>query len=221
MADVTVKVIVEATSFDFLTLDECKTYLGINKLDTSQDETLQMMISVNSAIIAELCNRTFARETVVETWREVFDGRVFLTHWPVKEEDITAVVPAGYPYTTDQYELEEASGKVSNVHVSGVLGFYDPESAHWDQSVIVAYTGGFVLPDEAPLPLKHATAMMVREDRIRNVTSQVAGIRQISHKEARVSFFDPNALLVKTAGMPSQAQSAVGALLSHYTRHWV
>jgi len=227
MADLTVKILDAAASFDFLTLDEAKKILGIDTADTSEDDTISMLIGINSAIISELCNRTFARERVQETWREVYDGRVFLQHWPVKESDIESVnaaggdVPANYDGTTGFYEvtpcweLEELSGKLSNV------GAHDPESSKWPQSVIVTYTGGFDLPTEAPLPLKWATAMLVREERIRNRQAQVAGIRQISHKESRVSFFDPNALLMKTAGMGSPALQSVNNLLTHYMRFWV
>ena len=98
MADVTVNVIEPATNFDFLTLDEAKILLGITPSDTSQDAQLAMLISINSANVAEMCNRTFAREKVRETWRELFDGRVFLTRSPVKLEDIERVSGAGAGY---------------------------------------------------------------------------------------------------------------------------
>ena len=212
MADVTVKVLEPATSFDFMTLEEAKSWLKIT--DTSQDDQLQMMISVNSAIIAEMCNRTFAREKVRETWREVGNGRVFLTHWPVKEEDIETVNGAGTEYPLGGYELEEASGKLSNV--SG----YVEASAPWPQAVQVIYTGGFNLPDEAPLPLKHATWMLMLEDRMRSLTAQFGGIRQLSHKEARVAFFNPNEVMMKSLGAGSATMQTINSLLSHYMRLW-
>lgn len=215
MADVTVKVLEPATSFDFMTVEEAKLWLRIPDTDTSQDAQLQMMISVNSAIIAEMCNRTFAREKVTETWREVMNGRVFLTHWPVKEDDIENVYPGGTLYPSDAYELEEASGKLSNV--SG----YVEASAPWPQAIKVTYTGGFNLPDEAPLPLKHATWMLMLEDRMRSLTAQFGGIRQLRHKEASVNFFNPNEVLMKSLGAGSATMQTINSLLSQYMRFWV
>ena len=215
MADVTVKVLEPATSFDFMTLEEAKLWLKIPATDTSHDELLQMMISVSSATIAEICNRTFAREKVRETWREVGDGRVFLTHWPVKEEDVESVYPGGTLYPIGGYELEETSGKLSNV--SGYIN----ASAVWPQAIVVTYTGGFNLPEEAPLPLKHATWMLLLEARMRSLTAQFGGIRQLSHKEARVAFFNPNEVLVKSLGAGSATMQAINSLLSQYMRIWV
>lgn len=215
MADVTVIAIEPATSFDFLTLQEAKILLGIAPSDTSQDAQLALLISIYSASVAEMCNRTFAREKVQETWREIDGGRVFLTHWPVKLEDIESVTAAGGGYTNDQYELEPASGKLSSVLL------YSAASTAWPQSVDVTYTGGFDLPTEAPLPLKQATAILIREERMRNQQAQVAGIRQVSHKESRVSFFDPNLLLAKTIGAKSPGMQAAESLLRQYLRLWV
>lgn len=215
MADVTVKVLLSASTHDFLTLEEAKLLLNIHSSDTSQDELLQMQISINSAYIAEVCNRTFAKETVVETWREVSDGRLFLTHWPVKQDDIDNVISAGYSWQSDQYELEEESGKLSNVMI------YAPASTMWPQSVIVQYTGGYDLPDEAPLPLKQMTAMLIREDRIAQQQAAVAGIRQLTHKDSRVMFFDVAATLAKQASSKSGSRQLVENFLRQYIRIWV
>jgi hypothetical protein len=215
MVDVTIKVIEEATTQDLLTLDEAKLLLGISTSDTSKDELLAMQISIYSATVAEMCNRIFAREKVTETWRELYDGRCFLTHYPVKESDIESVISAGNDYVVDGYELEERSGKLSNVVR------YAAESNAWAQSVIVTYTGGFNLPDEAPLPLKQAVALSIREEMIRTRQAETAGIRQVTHKESRVVFFDPNAVLVKTVGAKSPGLQAIESLLKQYMRFWV
>lgn len=216
MADRTIKVVTSATNFDLLTLDEAKLLLGISATDTSHDAQLTMMITVYSQTIAELCNRTFAKETVIETWREMTNGRLFLSHWPVKETDITTVT-AGTDATlldSTEYELEESSGKVSFITTPG-----GAMSVPWDPPAVVSYTGGFDLPDEAPMPLKQATALMIMEARMRLQQAQVAGIRQISHKESRIAFFDPNALLMATLGAhPTGVNPAIVSLLQHYIR---
>ena len=69
MADTTVKVITPADSYALLTLDELKLAFGIPLTDTTRDAQLQAMIDGYSDVIATLCNRTFAKETVEETWR--------------------------------------------------------------------------------------------------------------------------------------------------------
>jgi len=212
MADVTVNVLTPATSIDFLTLAEAKLLLGISTADTSQDTLLTFLISTFSAYIAEICNRTFAKERVTETWRELFNGRLFLTHWPVQPADIETVTDAGVVPLA--YELEELTGKLSNVATN------DAQTSPWQQSVIVTYTGGFDLPTEAPLPLKQATAILIREERWRMLQAQAAGIRMIAHRESRVMFFDPNAVLLKL-GTASPAQKMIDPLLRQYIRFWV
>jgi hypothetical protein len=218
MADRTIKVITPATNFDFLTLDEAKMLLGLSATDTSHDDQITMMISIFSQTIAEYCHRVFARETVIETWREEDNGRLFLSHWPVREADIQTVYACWDGYTTvldsSQYELEEASGKLSFITNPG-----GSQSTPWTWPTAVTYTGGYDLPAETPLPLKQATTILIMEARMRLQQAQVAGIRSISHKESRVMFFDPNALLAKIlSAHPMGLNPSVDALLKRYIR---
>jgi hypothetical protein len=219
MADVTVKVLEPATgdtAYDFLTLEEAKILLGIASGDTSQDEALKMLITMNSTTVAEMANRTFAKEKVRETWRDVGNGRLYLTHFPVKEDDIELVVAASNLVELEDYELEEASGKLSHVRVG------EASSSLWPQSVIVTYTGGFTLPDEAPWPLKHATGLLIREERVSQQQASVSGIRQLSHKEARVTFFDTASTSSKgSSSGKTGARQAAENLVQQYCRHWV
>jgi uncharacterized phiE125 gp8 family phage protein len=219
MADITIKVLTPAASTDLLTLDEAKMWLGINSADTSQDELLQLMITTYSEEIAERLNRhptvTIGYEEVNETWRDTQNGRLFLSHWPVKAADILSVsIGSGAdPVLVDVgYELEEASGKLSNISIGGAM------SASWNHPVVVHYWGGYNLPDETPKPLKHAVIMLIREEKIRMMQAQTAGIRQVSHKEARVSFFDPNAILLRSVGAKSPTLQAIESILTHYMR---
>lgn len=243
MADRTIKVLTKATDTDLLTIDEAKLLLGMNSADTSQDEALSSMIATFSEEIAEKLNRhptvTVGKEEVLETWRETMNGRLFLSHWPVKEEDIISVTigdaevipvrlvqrgggarfgdevilsPRAVSMVAGDYELEEASGKLSNIRIGGA------QAVSWNYPVTVHYSGGYLLPDECPKPLKHAVVMLIREERIRMMQAQTAGVRQIRHKEAAVSFFDPNALLLRAVGMKSPTMQAVENILSHYMR---
>jgi hypothetical protein len=218
MADITIDVLTPATSTDLLTLDEAKLWLGINAADTSQDELLQLMITSFSEEIAERLNRhptvTIGYEEVNETWRDTQNGRLFLSHWPVKAADILSVSIGSSSdlLTVDGYELEQASGKLSNISIGGAF------SAGWNHPVVVHYWGGYNLPTETPKPLKHAVIMLIREERIRMMQAQTAGIRQVSHKEARVSFFDPNAILLRSVGAKSPTLQAIESILTHYMR---
>jgi len=214
MAAVDFNPTVEAATHDLLTLQECKLLLGLSTTDTTHDQQLTLQISIYSQQVARMCNRIFAKETGVESWRETFDGRLFLTHFPVKAADIVSVKDAGSVIDSSAYELEERSGKLSYRNFSSSV------ASPWATPVYITYTGGFNLPTEAPLPLKQACATLIMEARLRMVQAQVAGIRQVSHREARVTFFDPNAVLLRLGGK-SPSMQAVESLLRQYTRFWV
>jgi hypothetical protein len=212
MANRSITIITPATNFDFLTLDEAKLLLGISEDTAESDAQLALQISIYSATIAKHCNdRTFAYETVQETWRSdvtLSSNRLFLSHWPVKQEDLTMVhAPRGSLVDPTTYELEEGSGKVE---LYG--GMMEP--------IVVTYKGGYHLPTGAPLPLKQATLMLMREERTQAQQAQTAGIRSISHRDARVMFFDPNTAIGKAASSKGGGElpPAVAALLSGYTR---
>lgn len=242
MADRDIHVIEPADSQDLITLAEVKLFLNINPADTSRDTQLALQISTASAVVADLCNRKpelgFGECRLIEEWREVGNGRLFLMHWPIKlppgllvhgyqekrrvlvkagtdapatAEPLTvtdytfAVTVNGTPLLPTDYRIDFNSGKIS---VDG----------QWVQPAVVTYTGGYKLPVEAPLPLKKACALIVQEDRIKNQQASVAGMRQISHKESRVAFYDPNALLLKSIGAKSPGMQAAEALIRPYIR---
>ena len=212
MADRDISVEVPATSQDLLTLDECKTLLGISLQDTSRDAQMEMQISIASAICADMVNRKpelgFGETTVIEEWREVGGNRLFLMHWPVSEVEpmeVSIGTSGEWIVLPDAVRVDYNSGKVS-------IG------ASWNEPAIVRYTGGYKLPNEAPWPLKQACALIVQEQRIRNQQASVAGMRQLRHKESQVSFFDPNALLLKSAGAKSPGMQAAEVLLRPYMR---
>jgi hypothetical protein len=211
MADITIKIIQAADSFALLTLAELKTSLNIPPTDTSQDAALQELIDRYSDVVSTLCNRVFAQETVRETWRELQGSRVFLSHWPAKEEDIALVeAPSGTVLDPSTYEFEERSGKLS-------IFTEHPEP------IVVSYIGGYILPDEAPPALKQACELLIRQDRALKQQQAVAGVRSISHREARVMYFDPAASAAKSFATLSSGGvgQALQSLLYHYVRFYV
>ena len=210
MADRIEITLTPATQFDILTLDEAKLALGLTTTTPDQDAQLQFMISTQSAVCAEYCNRVFAYEQMLETWRSdltLSSNRIFLSHWPVKKEDVTIVAaPRGTVLTPDtDYEIEEKSGKVEML-------------TSMSEPIDITYSGGYALPDDAPMQLKQAVILLIRQERLMMLQAQTAGVRSISHRDARVMFFDPNMLLAKTLGKGVGIPSTVATLLSHFTR---
>jgi hypothetical protein len=233
MADRTITVLTRATQLDLLTLDECKLLMGLSLTDTSGDAQLELFTDINSATIARLCNRMFAREQVIEEWRELgsqlnypgyyftdppigyYSGisrsdahRLFLSHWPVHPGDIESVEsPQGTVLDPSTYEVEEDSGKLE--YWGGAL--HEP--------VIVTYWGGYNLPDETPPPLKQACALLNVQSKLLASLGMLAGVRLLSHKSARVAFYDPLKILeAAMGGKGSPTSMAVMNLLNHYIR---
>jgi hypothetical protein len=216
MSEVTVEVLTAApdvpgaspTPYDLLTLAEAKTFLGIT--DTSKDAQISMWITMASLTIAEMCNRVFAYEEVRETWFCLASNSLYLTRWPVKAEDIESITENGTPTDPTSYTLEEKKG-----HLLKPSG--------WTVPIVIIYWGGYHLPDEAPADLKFAAAILIQEMRAQSLVAQMSGIRMLSHKSARVMFYDPSkaAQMAKSGAAYSPAETRARALLSNYTRYWV
>jgi hypothetical protein len=205
MADIIIKILQPADTFDLMSLDELKLAFSIASTDTTQDAELAQLITRFSDVVSVTCNRVFAKETVSETWRCLGSNRIFLSHFPALESDIQSVeCPRGTIIDPSLYEFEEKSGKVE---------LFTTQS----EPIVVTYTGGYDLPDAAPQALKQATELMIRENRALAARLETSGIRSISHKDSRVMFFDPLALLTKSQGF-GWATTSANALLMHYTR---
>ena len=207
MADVTVKVLEPAESYALLTLDELKVALGIAPGDTSQDAQLQMMIDQYSDVIATMCKRVFAKEKVTETWRgdpsPYENNRIYLTHYPVADDDIESVTCNGYLIDPLDYEIENATGKLS----------YGPAAA----PIVVTYTGGYDIPTDTPPALKAAAQLMVQGARAQ--LARTSGIRTVQHGESRVDYFGAMASTGKGGATPvSVAGDTVANLLTSYMR---
>jgi hypothetical protein len=207
----TIVVVEPAASIDLMSLDELK--IALNITSTVSDPLLAGIITRVSAEIAAYCNnRVFGYETVVETFTELSDdnaNRLFLARYPVVSADITSITSAGNAVTyPDGLLLDSLWGKLTM-----------PTGA-WTEQTVISYSGGYILPDEAPPALKHACVMLAREAYYATVRGD-ATVRMIGHKESRIIYFDPN-LLARSSGGTSggtPAQRAVHDLLSHFTRY--
>jgi hypothetical protein len=219
MTDVTIKVLEPPTSNDLMTLEDAKIMLGIGDADTTNDEQLALAISQNSIAISSQCLRRgygFGKQKVRETHRCVPPqccpggvARIWLMLWPVMETDIESVeCPAGTVLDPVSYELEEQSGKLTIFSGGG-------------SEIVVTYSGGYDLPDNAPLDLSRAVGITVREARTEAAAAAVTGIRMISHKSARVMFHSPSQSSGGSTGgsTTSGAAKTVQNLLVPYTRY--
>jgi hypothetical protein len=212
MADVWVKVLQPADSYALLTLDELKTLLNIAPANTAEDAQLQLWIDQYSDVVATMCNRVFAYETVAETWRgdsPPFDTpRLFLSHYPVADADLTAVEsPRGTTLDPASYEIENASGKL---RIEGA----------WTEPVTVTYSGGYQLPDAAPPALKQATILLIQAARMQARMGASNGVRLVSHGDTRVQYFDPVQMFGQK-GFGSPLFDSVNSLLNAYMRFYV
>jgi hypothetical protein len=207
MADRVIEVLTAASSFELLTLQEAKMMIGLSLSDSTYDAQMQLFTDINSAVVMRLCNRIFAREKVRESWSEINNNRIFLSHWPVSPQDIESVEsPEGT--ATLGYKLEPASGKISGVGA---------------EPIVVTYTGGYELPGQAPLPLKQAVALLNKKSYTdaRMATSAAAsGVRMLAHRDSRVMYHDPSRLAVAQATAAKSGgggiDQSVLAILYHY-----
>src|SRR5580765_7087632 len=122
---------------DLISLDDLKLALGI--VGTAEDETLQAMITFQSRIIAEYCDRRFGLAEALETFTfdrgEIVPTRAALTLslYPVAE--VIEVSTAGA--TASDYELDPTTGRLW-------------ANGWWPGTVSVVYAGGYDLPEGAP-----------------------------------------------------------------------
>jgi hypothetical protein len=163
---------------DLVSLDDLKLALGIT--DTSQDATLSAMITFQSRIIAEYCDRRFGRAEALETFTfdpgETMRVRQALTLSLYPVEEITEL--AGSGGATDGHQVDPASGRVWLANWA---------TLPWPGSLTISYSGGYDLPEEAPARLQKAVIEAVRE----GLTSGARdpSIREVSHGDTRIAYF--------------------------------
>jgi hypothetical protein len=216
-------VITPSPTQDLVSLDDMKQKLQIPSADTSKDFLLQEIITNTSDTIAKMCLRVFGKEKVDETFYQLEDAttpatrRLYLSRWPVTKSDIEAFTQDGVDYLPDvigpawegSWVLEETTGTLYQRTATGP----------WGGVIDVIYTGGYDLPDGAPGALKFATEALIREGYSAWSRSPASlGVRQIGHKEARVSYYAPN--MFATLGNPA-TWTQVGGVLHKFTRLWI
>jgi hypothetical protein len=181
----------DAVGPELITLEELKLHLGITT--TTEDERLEAAITLASELIATYCGRRFAFANAVETFS--FDpceqsrnmAALTLSLYPVVEIESVAIGDAALEETS--YQIDAASGLLWSVN------------ATWSGTIVVTYSGGYFLPDEAPAAL---TAAVIESIRLRQFTAaRDPSISSLSHGDTRVSYFETASSVVEGGFSPT------------------
>lgn len=163
-------------SADLTTVDDYKTEHDIT--DNADDENIIARITRASNVIAGKCGRTLTLRHVVETF--VLSGEDYgasiglqLSQYPVSE--IESVEVDGSTLTADQYEVSTASGLLYR------------KWCGWGCRIVVTYSGGYDLPEGAPLALVEACMRLVSS--IADQTAEDGDVREVSDGDSRVVYF--------------------------------
>ncbi|GGD42574.1 phage head-tail connector protein [Aureimonas glaciei] len=151
------KVVAPASETSLVDLAVVKRALSI--ADASGDDLLMELISRASSVITTYCRRTFALETVRETFRGNGRGAdgLMLARWPVVAVDaLTIGSTAADPSSVD---IEGTSGIVHRVDSAGrCIGWQGGD-------IVIEYAAGYVLaPAEArtlPADIEQACILIV------------------------------------------------------------
>jgi Phage gp6-like head-tail connector protein len=165
----------DPSAVDLISLDDLKLALGIT--GTTDDEALQAAITFQSRIITEYLNRRLAFAEAMETF--IFDRNeslltrqaLTLSLYPVVS--VIEVSTAGA--TAADYDFDPASGRLW--------------TDCWADTISVVYSGGYILPDDAPARLQKAVILAVNEGRTSGARDST--IREVQHGDTRVSYFTP------------------------------
>ena len=173
---------------DLVSLEQLKSAIGIT-VDT-EDESLETLITLQSRMIADVCDRPFRLASAVETFsfgrNEVTAPNQALSLRLTPVDEIESVTHGGAEVT--DYQIDKEKGHIWLTDGS------------WSGTVVVTYSGGYELPDAAPAGLAMACIEAVRERRFA-VSRGDTAVRDTAHGDTRVSYF--SASLAAAAGVLS------------------
>lgn len=152
-------VVTPAVSVDLTILANVKAELGITV--STEDVNLETWIDQASGLVTAACNRVFAEETVLESFRNRSASeeskKIVLARIPVT--DFTSVVENGTTLVEDtDFECDYETGILTRL--SG-----DYERNWCFRTLAVTYTAGYALLGELPLPLERAVISLVKQFR--------------------------------------------------------
>jgi hypothetical protein len=184
---------------DLVTVEIANAALDI-EADTASDAQLADEITACSLTIATMCNRVFAKQDYRETF--VFHSGeatavLTLSRYPVDE--IAEITLDGMAVNETEYEIEPSSGMVYRI------------GGKWSSRVVVTYTAGFDLPDDAPPQLARACLVMLCEQR--NAIGRDDNVRSLTHGDEAITFFS-----TAETKPQSEAMESVAGLIAPFRR---
>jgi hypothetical protein len=174
-----------ASTYDLTTVEAANTFLGLTS-SPDADAQLQAEITAASRIIATQCDRVFAMETVAQTFvmrsGETITALV-LDRVPIAQ--ISEVNDCGQILSPDDYEIDTTKGILWRTQWPQ-WGF--GVGSWWgNRRIVVTYSGGYELPDEAPPDLALACQILIKEQRFARVRGDPT-IRSVRHENLDVFY---------------------------------
>lgn len=189
--------------YDLTTVDAVNAALDLDG-NTDDDAVTAAQITAASKMIGELCNRTFAMLEVSESFRVQWAEpmhMLYLRQYPV--EQLTSVMQDGSEADASLYELDDEAGLLWM------------KCGRWCGEIVVAYSGGYDLPDEAPALLAQACIELVAAQQLFATSAATdPNVRQVQHGDSAVSYFGP-AVAGATGGSGTVPQSVM-SLINNY-----
>lgn len=150
-------VVTLAETYDLVRLNEAREALGL--AGGGSDGDLQRWIGEASAAIVKFCNRTFAKETVAETFRlESCKPALLLSRFPVVS--VASVIENDEALSASDYELASDSGQLARLSADA--------PALWSGKIIVTYVAGYAL-DDMPKDIKRAAILLINQYRFSTI----------------------------------------------------
>lgn len=183
--------------------------------NTADDAITAEQITTASQLIADQCNagpdrlRTFGLLQLEESFRVQWGEPVhvlYLRQYPVVQ--VSSVLQGGSEADATMYEIDDEAGELWM------------KCGRWCGEVVINYTGGYDLPDEAPPILAQACIEMLAAQRLFAASAATdPNVREVQHGDSRVMYFGP-AVAGATGGSGSVPQGVLG-LLNKYIRRTV
>lgn len=174
--------------YDLTTVEDANASLGLES-STANDVAVAAQITAASRLIAEYCDRVFARQHVIETIRNIgFRGieALPLNRYPVLQ--INSVTYCGAQLATDQYMVNTDAGVMFRGQPPTFLPWFD----HWRGGIVVDYIGGYDLPEGADQSLASACIELMRV--MRTAWKRDGTISALMHGDTRVYYRDVTAI---------------------------
>lgn len=147
-------VVTPAESARLTTVTAFRAETGVTA-DQMDDAAVEALIDLASGLVADYCQRVFARETVKETFFGPFSGPLILSRCPAPS--VEDVVIGGVSLSEGDAAIDQKSGLLHRVAGGCLIG--------WPHGAIeVTYTAGFILPGESgrnlPTMVERATVLI-------------------------------------------------------------